>query len=92
MASVISLQMPEPPPVQSRTLPLKIPSLKTDNEDGGGGATTYGAGAMFSFRQTRFKTQGLMILYGVMTPAATTTWTVVGATYFFITISNNGLL
>ena len=38
-ASVMALQMPEPPPVQKRTLPLKMSSLNTDVELTAGGST-----------------------------------------------------
>jgi len=44
MASVIPRHIPDPPPVQNNTLPLKISSLKTDVESTMG--TTYADGAM----------------------------------------------
>jgi hypothetical protein len=46
MASVIPRHIPDPPPVQNNTLPLKISSLKTDVESTMG--TTYADGAMVS--------------------------------------------
>ena len=38
-ASVMALQMPDPPPVQKRTLPLKMSFLKTAVESTGAGST-----------------------------------------------------
>lgn len=50
IARVISLQMPEPPPVQNRTLPLNKSSLKTAVESTSG--TTKGFGDMVVGRET----------------------------------------
>ena len=45
-ASVMALQMPEPPPVQKSTLPLKMSSLNTDVESTAG-ASTYASTISF---------------------------------------------